>query len=130
MEKLSTVELKKQWQDVFRKEPPSYASRDFMLGHILWVQQATEHGGLKRTANSQMKRLTKQLREGVDLTPEHTLTIKPGTKLLREYQGGKYEVIATEDGFRYLGKTYGSLSMIARRITGTRWNGKVFFGVK
>ena len=126
----SANELKKQWRELFHKVPPSHASQDFMRGHIMWLRQAAEQGGLKRATKNQMKHLTEKLRNGMYLTSEHAFSIKSGTKLLREYQGEKHEVIATEEGFRYRGKTYSSLSMIARKITGTRWNGKLFFGVK
>lgn len=55
--------------------------------------------------------------------------IADGTKLIREYNGKKHEVIALKEGFQYKNKTYKSLSAIANEITGTRWNGKRFFGV-
>jgi Cft2 family RNA processing exonuclease len=58
------------------------------------------------------------------------LEIKEGTKLIRKYQGKKHEVIVIKKGFEYNGQVYKSLSAIANKITGTRWNGKIFFGVK
>lgn len=130
VQQLSNAELKEKWQEWFNTPLPAYASRVFMLGHISWQMQVKVHGGLPRKAKSQMKKLMQHLREGKELVPERTLIIKPGTKLLREYQGKKHEVITTDQGFLYQGKTYGSLSMIAREITGTRWNGKLFFGIK
>ena len=72
----------------------------------------------------------KILCEGGNLIPEHEITIKSGTKLFREYKGVKHEVIAEGDKYKYQGKLYNSLSKIAREITGTQWNGKLFFGVK
>ena len=57
-------------------------------------------------------------------------TIKPGTRLLREWQGVTHEVIVLDDGVRYRGETWGSLSAVAREITGTRWSGPLFFGLK
>ena len=130
MENKELLHLKAQWQEIFNQAPPFKASQDFMQGHIAWAQQAKEHGGIKRKANNQLKRMIQQLRSGTEPTPDKSLIIKPGTKLIREYQGEKHEVITTADGFQYNGKAYGSLSSIARKITGTRWNGKVFFGVK
>ena len=97
---------------------------------MAWARQAKEHGGIKRKANNQLQQMMQQLRGGDEPTPETSLIIKPGTKLIREYQGEKHEVITTAEGFRYKGKAFNSLSSIAREITGTRWNGKVFFGVK
>ena len=60
----------------------------------------------------------------------HKPTFKPGTRLIREWQGRTHEVTVLEQGFRWNGETYRSLSAIARAITGTRWNGHVFFGLK
>ncbi|QNN68766.1 DUF2924 domain-containing protein [Thermomonas carbonis] len=56
--------------------------------------------------------------------------LKPGTRLLRAWQGKTYTVTVADPGFVYEGKTYGSLSVIAREITGTPWSGPVFFGLK
>ena len=60
------------------------------------------------------------------LTPQ----LKPGTKLLRQFQGEMHEVLVADEGFEYRGKRYESLSEIARQITGTRWSGPLFFGLK
>lgn len=130
MEANEVSELKTLWRSVFNQDPPFRARQDFMQGHIAWALQAKEHGGLKRKTSNQLKQLMDELRKGEELKPEKTLTIKPGTKLIRQYQGKRHEVIVVEDGFRYEGESYNSLSSIAREITGTRWNGRVFFGVK
>ena len=123
-------ELQAEWQKQLKQPPPPNARREFLIGHLRWHEQAKQHGGLSRKARSQLKQLTQQLSNGVDLTPGTDITLKPGTKLLREYKGRKYEVIACENGYRYRDQHYKSLSKIARDITGTRWNGKLFFGVK
>ncbi len=130
LEGLSFEELKCKWRKDLKCEPPERTSKDFLRGHIAWNNQAARHGGLKRKAHNQIKQLMIQLREGVDLTPDHNLVIKAGTRLIRQYKGKKYEVTATENGFEYEGKQYSSLSTIATEITGTSWNGKVFFGAK
>lgn len=130
MRKESVRTLKNVWRKELKCEPPSKASIEFLKGHIEWNKQAAKHGGLSRRANAQIRELLKQLREGKDLMPDHNMVIKPGTKLIRQYKGKKYEVIASENGFIYDGKEYQSLSKVATEITGTSWNGKVFFGVK
>lgn len=58
------------------------------------------------------------------------VTLKPGTRLLREWQGATHEVLVLDVGFDYAGQTYKSLSAIARAITGTPWSGPLFFGIK
>ena len=127
---LSLNELKVEWKQHFRKSPPANARSEFLRNHLKWHQQAKQLGGLSRKAKSQLKQLTQQLRDGIELAPSNALTLKPGTKLLREYKGCNYEVIVCGDGYQYDGQMYNSLSKIAREITGTRWNGKLFFGVK
>ena len=126
----TTLELKEQWRHYFKIHPPSSASRDFIISHICWHMQAKQHGGLSRKASGQIRKLVQQLKEGKDLTPATELTIKPGTRLIRAYKGTKHEVFVEEGVYRYQDQTYRSLSQIARNITGTRWNGRLFFGVK
>jgi ribosomal protein S13 len=128
--KLDITELQQRWRAEFKSPAPHGASRPFLLGHLAWHLQAKQHGGLGRAAARQLQRLIQQMQTGKELTSQHAITIKPGTKLLREYQGTKHEVIVTERGYRYQNTDYASLSAIARTITGTQWNGKLFFGVK
>lgn len=130
MQALLKSELEVEWRKYFKGKPPPRASVEFLRGHVAWKQQAKQHGGLKRATNTQIRNLMKQLRAGVDLTPEKELTIKPGTRLIRQYKGEKHEVTVTESGFRYHDQDFTSLSSIAHHITGTNWNGRVFFGVK
>jgi hypothetical protein len=126
----SFKQLQAEWRQQFKQSPPPKSRREFLIGHLRWHEQAKQHGGLSRKAKSQLKQLTSHLRDGVDLTPNNDLALKSGTKLLREYKGRKYEVIVCEGGYRYNDRHYKSLSKIAREITGTQWNGKLFFGVK
>ena len=127
---LSYKELRVEWERQLKTQPPVNARREFLLNHLKWQQQAKQYGGLSRKAKSQLKQLTQQLRDRVELAPSNDLILKTGTKLVREYKGRKYEVIVCEDGYQYDGQHYKSLSKIARKITGTQWNGKLFFGVK
>lgn len=124
------IDLKAQWREVFHQDPPFRVRQDFLQRHIDWAMQAKKQGGLSRKAGVQLKQMMATLRKGDELKTDNALQIKSGTKLIRQYQGEKHEVIVTDSGFRYRDKTYNSLSSIARDITGTRWNGKVFFGVK
>lgn len=130
LHEFDTLALQRRWFEEMGCKPPSRASREYLLMSLMWNAQAKQHGGLSRSANRQIKALMQQLRDGKPIITESKLTIKTGTKLLREYRGIKHEVIVAESGYRYQDKVHGSLSSIAREITGTRWNGKVFFGVK
>lgn len=77
----------------------------------------------------QLARAAEQISAGRPLSAPPT-AIKPGTRLLREWQGVTHEVIVLEDGIQYRGETWASLSAVARAITGTRWSGPLFFGLK
>lgn len=130
LENLSNTEIKAEWRKYYKKEVPQHARRHFLLKHIEWQRDAKKYGGLSAKSKNQLARLMQSLRDGRELIPPTDLNIKSGTKLLREYKGAKHEVIVAEGRYVYQGRQYKSLSHIARDITGTRWNGKVFFGVK
>ncbi len=73
--------------------------------------------------------LAKTLEEDGDLVRARVVRLKPGARLIREWHGETHTVIVTEDGFEWCGQSHGSLSVIARTITGTRWSGPRFFGL-
>lgn len=132
---LPRKELIQKWQQIFQTEPPANAKASFLLKHLSWEIQAKKHGGLSTATKKKLEKLTSELAKNKEISVESIsaspkIEIKTGTKLIREYQGRKHEVTALEKGFEYNNKTYKSLSAIANEITGTRWNGKVFFEVK
>ncbi len=96
------------------------------------IQELT-YGGLKRETLKRLEALGEQLdggdRKKSGMRADHDRPIA-GTRLLREWQGVEQIVTVTADGFEWQGRPYRSLSAIARAITGTRWNGWVFFGLK
>jgi len=139
LQSLSREELIKKWKKIFKTNSPQHARNEFLIKHIVWELQAKEQGGYSTQTKKQLEKLadklsTKQEFNESDIKESckqtSTLEIKAGAKLIREYKGEKHEVIALDKGFKYKDKPYKSLSAIANEITGTRWNGKVFFGVK
>jgi len=86
-------------------------------------------GGISKTAARRMAQLSAELIDHGAIKPAQTNAFKPGTRLVREWQGRVHEVVITEGGFVWSGNTYGSLSHVARLITGTRWSGPRFFGL-
>lgn len=127
----SRDELIQMWQKLFKLDPPATLSKSYLIKHIAWQQQ---YGGLSAQTQKQLDKLVEQYAKTKALNPSDIkkiarFEITQGTKLLREFKGQKHEVIALEKGFGYKGKPYKSLSAIANEITGTRWNGKKFFGV-
>ena len=133
---LSRQELIKKWKKIFKTNSPMHARKEFLIKHIDWELQAKEKGGYSAQTQKTLNKLSANIakdseEESVKIIKESTpLEIKAGTKLIREYKGIKHEVMAIDKGFEYNGKIYKSLSGIANEITGTRWNGKVFFGFK
>lgn len=105
-------------------------NHEMLRRRIIYKLQENKFGGLSSKSQAQIKKLNEQLKSGKEPSNIHELSIKNGTKLLREYQGKKHEVIVLDKGFEYQNKQYRSLSRIAFEITGTKWNGKLFFGVK
>src|SRR6266851_5171085 len=87
-------------------------------------------GGLRPEPQRELRQIAQELKQTgaarIRLRPQ----LKPGTRLMREWQGRTYEVVVLDDGFSWQGAQYRSLSAIARKITGTAWSGPLFFGLK
>ena len=124
--KASLVEL---WKDNFGKEP-GRVRPELMLPILAYRIQERAYGGLSPNANAKSQIIATSLRPQSRSRDEARRRFKSGTKLVREWRGKTYEVTLNDDGYRYLGKTYKSLSPIASEITGTRWSGPAFFGTK
>ncbi|QJF51095.1 DUF2924 domain-containing protein [Roseobacter ponti] len=127
----STPDLKAQWRDLFDSEPPPF-NRRYLESRLAYRIQELAYGGLKPETIKRLEALGEQLDGGNITTRRIRKDLKPitGTRLIREWQGVEYLVTVTADGFEWQGRPYKSLSAIARAITGTRWNGWVFFGLK
>ena len=128
-----TPELKKQWRDLFETEPPPY-NRRYLESRLAYRIQELVYGGLKPETIKRLERLGEEL-DGGDRTKsrkraDHSDKPITGTRLLREWKGVEHVVTVLADGYEWQGRPYKSLSAIARAITGTRWNGLVFFGLK
>ncbi len=127
-----TPDLKKQWREVFDSEPPPF-NRQYLVSRLAYRIQELAYGGLKPETIRRLERLGEELDGGdrkkrsIRADRDRPIT---GTRLLREWQGVEQIVTVTADGFEWQGRPYKSLSAIARAITGTRWNGWVFFGLK
>lgn len=126
-----TPELKAEWRQLFETEPPPY-NRRFLESRLAYRIQELSYGGLKPETVRRLEALGQSL-DGGNVTLRRIRTDrKPiaGTRLIREWQGVEHSVTVTPEGFEWQGRPYKSLSAIARAITGTRWNGWVFFGLK
>jgi hypothetical protein len=126
-----TPDLKKQWRDLFETEPPPY-NRRFLESRLAYRIQELAYSGLKPETIERLEALGEQLDGGNIVLRRTRADDKPiaGTRLIREWQGVEHTVTVLQDGYEWQGRPCRSLSAIARAITGTRWNGWVFFGLK
>ncbi|WP_422028814.1 DUF2924 domain-containing protein [Roseovarius sp.] len=127
-----TPALKQQWRELFGGEPPPF-NRQYLESRLAYRIQELAYGGFKPATVRKLEKLGKQLdggdrkKSGMRADRERPIN---GTRLIREWQGVEHVVTVTTDGFEWQGRPYKSLSAIARAITGTRWNGWVFFGLR
>jgi hypothetical protein len=124
-------ELKQQWRDLFETEPPPY-NRRFLESRLAYRIQELAYGGLKPETIARLEALGEQLATGGKIRRHSDVERRPiaGTRLIREWQGVEHCVTVRGEDFEYQGRPYKSLSAVARAITGTRWNGWVFLGLK
>ncbi len=124
-------DLKAQWRSLFGAEPPPY-NRRFLERRIAYRIQELAYGGLRPETIARLEALGEQIDGGNITLRRIRQDQRPiaGTRLLREYQGVEHVVTVTRDGYEYQGRPYQSLSAIARAITGTCWNGWLFFGLR
>ena len=127
----SRNQLLGQWQELYGKIPPSGIRREVMIPFLAYRIQENAQGGLSASARAQIKSVARDL-ECARKSPNRAtrLRIKTGTRILRRWGSEMHEVSVTETGYEYRGHGYRSLSEIARLITGTRWSGPAFFGLK
>jgi hypothetical protein len=131
LQALPIPKLKQQWRDLFEAEPPPY-NRRFLEHRLAYRIQELAHGGLKPETLRRLRELAEDLDGGDPARRRRHSQDRPiaGTRLIREYQGIEHCVTVRDEDFEYQGRPYKSLSAIARAITGTRWNGLLFFGLK
>ncbi|OUS09127.1 hypothetical protein A9Q96_00155 [Rhodobacterales bacterium 52_120_T64] len=133
LKSLEIVELREQWAVAFGAPPAARLSRAALLLALGWQAQAKIEGGFNRATREQLSRLANQLKAGWDLR-NPTTSPRPnpsaGTSLIREWHGTVHQVLVLEKGYRWNDRIWPSLSAIAIDITGTRWNGPAFFGLR
>jgi hypothetical protein len=121
--------LIEKWRTLYGTDPPCRVRNNFLMHAIAHRMQEHALGGLKPVTRHFLDKAAEDNVPGQQRI-SRVISIKPGTRLLREWHGVTYEVIITEDGVQCNGKRYRSLSEVARAITGARWSGPLFFGLK
>ena len=124
--------LRARWQDVFRRQPPPYLPRHLLFRMLAYRLQADHLGDLDGESRRLLDSAVSPEAAGKRAVERARVTrdMSPGTMLGREWNGRMHRVAVLAEGFAWNGKTYPSLSKIALAITGTRWNGPRFFGLR
>ena len=123
--------LKDKWRALFDTESPPY-NRRFLESRLAYRIHELAYGGLKKETVEQLRSLARQYNKNPGARANRSPGRLPiaGTRLVRDWQGVQHSVTIRTDDFEFQGRPYRSLSAIAREITGVRWNGWVFFGLK
>ncbi|MCI0430271.1 MAG: DUF2924 domain-containing protein [Rhodospirillales bacterium] len=129
LSRATATDLQAEWRRLYRTHPPKKLSRDLLELGVAWKLQERVLGGLSAITKRQLAELARTMESKSDLAKARKVSLKPGARLVRAWGGETHEVLVIEDGFVWRGKTWGSLSAIAREMTGTRWSGPRFFGV-
>jgi len=127
---LNKAQLLPIWAENFKTPPPPNLRKDLLVPILAYRMQEREYGGLSHRARTRLKEIAVSLRTQKGPVRDNDSAPETGTKLIRSWKGEVHEVQATGRGYVYREKAYSSLSRIAREITGTRWSGPLFFGVK
>jgi hypothetical protein len=127
---MNKEDLSKLWREMFETTPSSHLRRPLMVQILAYRIQEEAFGGL----NSASRRQLLQMAQTLKARPKAQLCerpgIKPGTRLIRQWDNRVHVVTVKDRSYEYAGSEYRSLSEIARLITGTQWSGPLFFGLK
>ncbi|MEZ5813637.1 MAG: DUF2924 domain-containing protein [Alphaproteobacteria bacterium] len=129
MHEQSLTELRKTWAEYWGKKPHNKIGR-VMLERSLEFKKWEEEQDISQNVQNRLNELIKNYRRNPACFDDQQNILKPGTKIVRTFKGKRHDVTVLAKGFEYRGKHYTSLSQIASEITGSRWNGWVFFGLK
>jgi hypothetical protein len=127
---LDIAELRQQWRGLYKTQAPANLSRELLLRAVAYRMQEGTVGGLRPARQRQLHQVAQQFKQIAPANTPPRPELKPGTRLIREWQGRTYDVLVLDGGFSWQNTHYRSLSALARKITGTAWSGPLFFGLK
>jgi hypothetical protein len=130
LHELPIRELRQKWANLFATSPPAAFGPDLLRRSIAQRLQEDAFGKLSQPARRELARIIRIMERAPNGRIELPRRIKPGSVLVRDWKGKTHRVSVLDQGFGYDGATYTSLSEIARQITGARWNGPRFFGLR
>jgi len=123
-------ELRGEWRRLHRMLPPMRLSRDLLMRGITYKLQERLHGGLSWSILRKLERLSLDSKGSAAQKPAPPISLKAGTRLVREWRGRTHTVLVQAHGFEWNGRRHRSLTVIAHEITGAHWSGPRFFGLR
>jgi hypothetical protein len=133
LEQLNSMDiaaLKKAWRATFKSAPPRAAHREFFIRFLAHELQVRVHGGLRNSSLKALSEFAQTEHASAKPIAPPEIRLRVGARLLRQWGGATHEVVVMDRGYSYRGRSYASLSEIARSITGARWSGPRFFGLR
>src|ERR1700730_6979381 len=130
LSKAGIANLRERWKTLYGKQPPGGLGRSFLIRAIAYRFQEQACGGLKPSTRRLLARVAEETAAGSSSKRPPVRKAQSGTVLIREWQGNAHRGAMLEAGVSFNGKRYRSLSEVAREITGSRWSGPRFFGLR
>jgi hypothetical protein len=127
---LGKAALCELWKQLFDVSPNPKLRRDLMVPLLAYRLQEQAFGSISAGARGRLRHLSQAFERNSDAAISSAPNLRPGTRLVREWRDQVHLVNVEDNGYEYHGARYQSLSEIARLITGTRWSGPLFFGIK
>ncbi len=129
LSEVTIFDLRGEWRRLHRTPPPMRLSRDLLIRGIIYHLQERAYGLSKAAARKLAQAAAGPPSRGA-AKPVQQISFRPGTRLVREWRGVTHMVLIHADGIEWRGQRYRSLSVVAREITGARWSGPRFFGLR
>lgn len=130
LSEMTIFELRGEWRRLHRAPPPMRLSRDLLTRGITYKLQERPLGGLSKSIMRKLERLNVELDINAARKPAPPISLKAGTRLVREWRGVTHTVLVHNNGVEWNDRRYPSLTMVAREITGAHWSGPRFFGLR
>jgi hypothetical protein len=126
---MTPAQLRAEWRDCWRKPAPEIGP-DLLRRGIAWRRQSRIQGDLPPHARREIEAVLGRLRAGKTAVADERISLRPGTRLVREWGGTMHQVVVLESGYEHEGRHYSSLSQVASAITGAHWSGPRFFDLR
>jgi hypothetical protein len=126
---VDAAELKALWRSFFKSPPPRVGRKEFFVRILAYEIQRRANGDLSKSSVKALRNFEGDS-QSAKTSGSSDPDLRAGTRLVREWGGVTHEVMVMERGYAYRGRSYSSLSEIARNITGARWSGPRFFGLR